>query len=385
MKIAFIGQKGIPAVSGGVERYVEDLSVRVVKHGHEAIVYTRPHYTSKDIKEYQGVKLVSLPSINTKHLDAITHTIISTIHAVFTNVDVIHYQSIGPALVSWVPRILNPRIKVVSTLQSKDYEHKKWGWFARTMLRLGEYSMCKFSHEVIAITEVMAKHAHDRYGVEAHLIPNGANLVKNLEVNKIRKWGLEKDNYIVSISRLIRHKGIHYLISAYKQTNSDKKLVIVGDGSHSDEYVTELKTAAVNNSNIIFTGKQSEDTLVELYSNAYLFVQPSESEGLSLALLEAMARGKATLVSDIPENLEAIGKAGFSFKNKNQDDLAKQLNYILTNNEVVKEKGKQAKERIVEHFNWDDIAKEIVKVYTEKKSSRIFYKRLKKCLNFRLF
>lgn len=366
MKIAFIGQKGIPTTGGGVERYVEDLSVRLASLGHEVVVYTRSHYTPKSLKSYQGVTLISLPSWHSKHLDAITHTILASIHASFSGVDVVHFQSIGPALVAWLPKLLNYKIKIVSTLQSRDYEHQKWGAVARWMLKLGERLMCQCSDEVIVVTRLMESYVKEKYDNIPHYISNGANLYSEVGAELISPWGLTKDNYIVSVARLIRHKGLSYLIKAYQGLGqTDKKLVIVGEGAFTDDYVQELKALAGDNPNIIFTDNQTGDTLAQLYANAYLFVQPSESEGLSLALLEAMARRVPVLVSDIPENKEAVESAGFLFANKNVEDLLEKLRFLLAEVELVKDKGLAGRQLVEVKYNWDIISRDVLGVYEQ--------------------
>lgn len=366
MKIVFIGQKGIPATGGGVERYVEDLSVRLAASGHEVIVYTRSHYTPKQLKQYQGVTLINLPSWHSKHADAITHSVLASIHAAFSRADLIHFQSIGPALVSWLPKLLNPKIKIIATLQSRDYEHQKWGAFAKLMLKLGERLMCLVSDEVIVVTRLMAEYVKDKYGIIPHYIPNGANLYQAVGAELIRPWGLVKGNYLVAISRLVRHKGLSCLIKAYQDLGqTDKKLVIVGEGAFTDSYVQELKELAQGNENIIFTGNQAGSVLAQLYANAYLFVQPSESEGLSLALLEAMSRRVAVLVSDIAENLEAVGEAGFIFANKDAGDLLAKLRFLLQEADLVKDRGEAGRRLVEIKFNWDIITKDVLAVYEE--------------------
>ncbi|MEI6378720.1 MAG: glycosyltransferase family 4 protein [Candidatus Falkowbacteria bacterium] len=357
MTIAFIGQKGIPATSGGVERYVEDLAVRIAARGVQAVVYTRPYYTAPGLTNYNGVKLVSLPSIKTKHLDAISHSFLAVVHAVWQRYDVIHFQSIGPALVIWLPRLLSPKTRIVSTLQSRDYEHQKWNGLSRWFLRLGEKFMCHFSHEVVVVTESMRDYVRAEYGLEALYIPNGANHYDAVGADELSAWSLEPGQYIAYIGRLVRHKGVHHLIAAYNQLSENKlPLVIVGDGAFTDRYVDELKALAGDSSKIIFTGRQSGSALAELYANARLFVQPSESEGLSLALLEAMSRGVPVLVSSISENLEAIGDTGFIFENKSVDDLREKLRFILSEPELAAEKTVAAKLRVASKFDWDEIA-----------------------------
>lgn len=371
MRIYFIGQKGIPAKGGGIERYVEDLSVRLVQLGHDVNVYTRPHYTPKELEAVNGIKLVSLPTIKTKHLDAITHCFLASLDVVRRRADVVYYQNIGPALTAWIPKLFS-RAKVVSILQSQDYHHQKWGRFAKFSLRLGELVMCLVSDEVVVVTEAMQKYVLEKYGRTAHLIPNGANLpTAAMPARLIKAWGLGEGNYIVSISRLIRHKGIHYLVEAYNRLETDKKLVIVGDGSFTDDYVTELKAMAKGNDKIMFLGNQSGKVLDELYANAYLFVQPSEAEGLSLALLEAMANGRAVLVSDIIENKEAIGETGLTFKNKDVDELAAGLSYLLENEAKAKEMGSSARKRVEERFDWMEIAKQLSAVFAADRANRL--------------
>jgi glycosyltransferase involved in cell wall biosynthesis len=365
MKIALIGQKGIPAKGGGVERYVEDISTRLVNfEDNKVIVYTRKYYTPESLKDYKGVDLISLPSFKTKNLDTITHSFLATIDAIRRKVDIIHYQSIGPALICWLPKLFGRKIKIISTLQSKDYEHQKWSGFAKFMLKLGEKTMCFFSDEVIVITNQMKSYVEETYKIKTHLITNGANIFKPTEdFNYLKEWNLEKDNYIVAISRIVKHKGLGYLIEAYKNLKTEKKLVIVGEGSFTDHYVQELKEQAKDNENIIFTGNQTGEVLAQLYEGAYLFVQPSESEGLSLALLEAMSRGKAVLVSNIPENLEAISQTGFIFENKNVLDLVEKIKYLLENEFLLKGKGELAQKRIKEFYNWDKVTERINELY----------------------
>jgi glycosyltransferase involved in cell wall biosynthesis len=381
MKIAFIGQKGIPAHVGGVERYVEELAVRLAAFGHEVIVYTRPNYTPKELGSYKGVQLISLPSIGTKHLDAISHTLFASLDVLRRGVDVVHYQSIGPALLAWIPKLFGRRLKVVSTLQCRDYEHQKWGAFARLMLKLGERSMCRFSDELIVATKSIANHVKDKYGITAPVIPNGATIpTQESGVAALSAWQLNKNGYILAVARLIKHKGLDYLVEAYGNLQTDKKLVIVGDGAFTDDYVAELKARAAKNENIIFTGTQQGETLAALFDNAYLFVHPSESEGLSLALLEAMARGKAVVVSDIAENIEAIGKAGAAFSNKDVNDLTRVLNNLLADFDLSDRLGSAARERAKQLYDWEIISEKTAEVYLASLSARSLGAKLRNLL-----
>jgi len=365
MKIYFIGQKGIPAIYGGVERHVEELATRLVKEGNEVFVYVRNHYTPKYLQEYKGVNLIHLPTIKTKHLDAISHTFLATLDVLRRDADIIHYHAIGPSSLLWIPRLLKRKAKIISTFHSDDRKHKKWGFVARKFLSLGAYISVRWSHKTIAVSQYQSKVHGQEFKGDLEYIPNGVPVFAKAEPKMItEKWGLLGNDYILTVARLIRHKGIHYLIQAYLALpNPDKKLVIAGDANYTDDYVQYLKTLAGDNQNIIFTGNQTGQALAELYSNAYVFVQPSEAEGFSIALLEAMSYGKAVIVSDIEPNKEAITDLGLSFKSKSVTDLSQKLQYILNHSELIPEMGAKLRDRTQTEYNWDNIVKRTIALY----------------------
>lgn len=366
MKIAMIGQKGMPTQYGGVEKHVQELSIRIAATSpHEVIVYTRPWYTSAQKTKYRGVRLVSLPSIKTKHFDAISHTFLSILHASFKErVDIIHIHAVGPALLTWLARIVQPRAKVIVTFHCIDRQHQKWNLFAKFMLWLGEWSAMKFAHQVVSVSQTLQNYAYEVYKRSTEYIPNGIEPVQPQPASMIsRQFDLEENGYIAVIARLVRHKGVHYLIDAYKRLDTTKKLVIVGGSAFTDDYVEELKHQAGDDPNIVFTGNQTGQMLAELFSNAYCYVLPSESEGLPIALLEAASYGKAILASDIPANVEIVQHCGLTFKNGNVNDLAEKLRTLLDHPELVEETGKQARKYVLEHYLWDSIAVDTIRLY----------------------
>ncbi len=373
MKIAIIGQKGIPAQFGGIERHVEELSLELVKRGHQVTVYTRPYYTKANRKTYKGIRLISINSLRTKHLDAITHTLFSSIHAATKGYDIIHYHGVGPSLLSFIPRIFSRKAKVVSTFHCVDRRHQKWNGFARYMLWLGEWASLVFPHQTIAVSKSIQKYCVKSFNKKPIYIPNGISkdFLKQSKAKLIKnKFGLITDQYILAVSRLIPHKGIHYLIEAYKRINTNKRLVIAGGSFFTDAYVKRLKEIAGNDPRIIFTGFQKGKTLSELYSNAYLFVLPSESEGLPIALLEAAGYGQCALASNIPENMEVIRankeNIGYTFKNKDVNDLQKKLAELLQKPVQTKKIGKSARQTVLKEFNWHKIANQTEQLYATR-------------------
>ncbi len=366
MKIAFIGQKGIPALSGGVERHVEELATRLAKEGHEVICYCRNYYTPKNLKEYRGVKLIHLPSIRTKHLDAISHTFLATIDLLFREVDIIHYQAIGPSSLLWLAKLLKRKTKVLATFHSDDRNHQKWGWLAKKFLSLAALIALRLPDRAITVSRAQKEKCQKEFGGDPTFIANGVSIPEPIKPKLITKrWGLRGNDYILSVSRLVKHKGIHYLIEAYQDLKTDKKLVIVGDTHFTPEYGSYLKELARDNKKIIFTGEQTGQVLAELFSNAYLFVQPSESEGLSIALLEALSYSLPTLVSDIAENKEAIAEAGFVFRNKSVSDLKRKLKFLLANPEIARDQKIKARNQVMINHDWNKIVRQTVNLYEQ--------------------
>ncbi len=358
MKIAIIGQKGIPGVIGGVERHVQELSVRLAKNGADVTVYTRPKYCDSQRTDFHGVHLVSLPSLPTKHFDAITHTLISMIHALGNRADVIHFQGVGPSLLSFIPRIISPRTIVVTTFHSIDRYQQKWGFLARKILRFAEWTAVAFAHETIAVSKEIQDYVRMEYQKDITYIPNGIGNVPSAQANLITsQFNLERDGYILIVSRLVPHKGIHYLMDAFAKIDTDKKLVIVGTGSFTDDYVKTLQEKAQKDPRVMLCGAQSGSVLDELYTNAFLFVHPSSAEGLSITLLEAMNAGCAVLASDIRSNADVLGNRGWLFSHDDVSSLAKQLQRVLLlSPRTLRARGQLAQMYVQKHYHWDDVA-----------------------------
>lgn len=369
MNIAIIGLKGIPARAGGVERHVEEVAVRMAGQGHAVTVYVRNNYTDKNLQAYRGVRLVHLPSIGTKHLDAISHTLFAALHALFQRYDIVHFHSIGPATLCWIIRLFNRRSRLVATFHSRDYFHRKWGLWARLFLRLGEYLICTVPHATVVLTRGQQQYVRDTYGRDTEVIPNGYAIQPESGTGELVAWGLTPKGYILSVCRLIPHKGIHYLLDAFMQLEDAGKvpvgvqLVIVGSGFHTEDYERHLHDMARGRAGIIFTGTQSGAALAQLYSHARAFVQPSDSEGLSIALLEAMGCGTAPLVSSIPENTEPLQGLGFTFEAGNVEDLKHRLAEILCSDEETAAMGRKVQELAEREYNWDGIVGRYLRLY----------------------
>ena len=363
MKIAMIGQKGIPSRAGGVEIHVEELAAGLVEAGAVVDVYCRKYYCKNKIKKHRGINLYYIPTINTKHLDAIIYTFLATITALVKGYDIYHYHACGPSSLSWIPKLFGK--KVVCTTHGMDWKRAKWGVIAHSYLKMGERVIASCADRVIVLNKPMQDYFYNTYKRNTDIIPNGVQENKLVPAQMIKdKWGLEKESYLLFLGRLVPEKGVHYLIEAYKQLNLNKKLVIAGGSSHSDDYVEQLAAMSIDNDNIIMTGFVSGQLLEELYSNTFLYILPSDVEGLPISLSEAMSYGRCCLVSDIKENVTTGEDKVFVFQQSNIEDLSNRLKEISQLPiEVVRKKGEEAGKIVGEKYRWSTVAKETLQVY----------------------
>jgi glycosyltransferase involved in cell wall biosynthesis len=358
LRVAFIGGRGVISKYSGIEAYYEEVGRRLAGMGHEVTIYCRSYFTPAQA-EHNGMRLVRLPTIRSKHLETLVHTLLSTAHVLASRCDVVHYHALGPALFSFLPRLAGKKTAV--TVQGLDWQRKKWGRLASAVLQVGEHASVTFPNRTMVVSQTLRRHYREVHGTETFYVPNGGVLRRGRAADNILTWGLEPEKYILFLGRFSPEKGCHYLIDAFEQIDADVKLVLAGASSYCDDYSLRLRTHASEKIKIL--DWVSGDALDELMTNAMLFVLPSDMEGLSLALLDAMGAGLCVLTSDIPENCEAIEGAGFTFRRGNARDLADQLRFLIANPEARQAAGKAAKERIHEKYQWQTIAAEIENSY----------------------
>lgn len=359
MRIAMLGVKGIPHPSG-VENVVENLGSRLAERGHEVWVYVRPFYTPPSLKEYRGMRLINLPSVHKRSLDALSHTFLAAMHATSHGVDIAHFHSIGVSSLSLIPR--SRGIKTVAQSHGLDWQRAKWGKLAKTFLKISDYSMVNFPSASTVVSKKLKRYYEAKFGRPVMYIPNGVDDFPAVPPREMLDVGLARRGYILFAARLVPEKGCHYLLEAYRRLgNPSKKLVVAGDSNYGDHYAEELKKHASDN--ILFPGFVRGRLFQELMSNAYVYVQPSEIEGLSMSLLEAMSYGNCVLASDIEENVEAVADAGTYFTCSDARSLEEQLRSLLDDETLTAFYRSKAKQRSKEQFNWDMVADEYERLY----------------------
>ena len=371
MKIAMIGHKRIPSREGGVEVVVEELATRLAALGHQVDVYNRKgknvadanaDLDKRNLKTYKGVRLIRVPTSERRSLNAMVYSVLATIKALFGRYDVIHYHAEGPCVMLMLPHLF--RIRTVATIHGLDWQRSKWGGFATRYLLLGEKIAAKYADEVIVLSRNVQKYFAEKYGREVRYIPNGVSAVERLGAKEITKqYGLTEGGYILYLARIVPEKGLHYLLEAFRDIDTEKKLVIAGGASHTSEYLEQIKKIAAKDKRVIMTGFVQGAVLEELYSNAYVYVLPSDVEGMPLSLLEAMSYGNCCLTSDIPECIEVVGTNAEHFEKGNVVDLKNKLVKLCENKTLVEEYRSKAASYILKKYHWDTVVEETLKLY----------------------
>ncbi len=373
MRIAMLGHKRIPSREGGVEIVVEELSTRMAAKGHDVICYNRggKHVMDKNqkqetLKEYKGVKLKKVLTIDKKGLAAMTSSFFATVKILFSRAEVVHYHAEGPCAWMWIIRWFS-RKKIIATIHGLDWQRAKWDGFATKYIKFGEKVAAKNAHEIIVLSKNVQDYFKKTYNRDTKFIPNGVSKPTIVKPKLIKeKYNLSKDSYILFLGRMVPEKGIHYLIEAFNNVKTDKKLVIAGGASDTDTYYSKLKEKAKDNKHIIFTGFVQGQMLDELYSNAYIYCLPSDLEGMPLSLLEAMSYGNCCLTSDIDECASVFEDKGVTFKKSNVKDLTKVLQNLCDNKDKVKKYKDNAQEFILNKYNWDNVVDKTLKLYEKK-------------------
>lgn len=372
ISVAMFGQKRLTR-EGGIEIVVKELCSRMVQSGIKVTCYNRSghhvsgaEYDDLDANNNKEICQKYVPTIEKKGLAAVSSSFFAALYSAFGKYDVVHIHAEGPAFFSWIPKILGK--KVVVTVHGIDWQREKWkSGSGSKFIRQGEKNAVKYADEIIVLSQGVQKYFEENYGRKTIFIPNGVNRpqVRHAEIIN-KEFGLTKDSYILFLGRLVPEKGIKYLIEAFKNVETDKKLVIAGGSSDTDEFANELRELAKDDDRILFTGFVQGEKLDELYSNAYIYTLPSDLEGMPLSLLEAMSYGNCCLVSDIEECASVVEDHALIFHKSNVEDLKNKLQEACDHPDMVKRYQEQAADFICKKYNWDEVVEKTLELYRGK-------------------
>ena len=366
LEIAMFGHKHVLSREGGIEIVVNELATRMAALGHSVTCFDRnTQYVADDTafsdrNVASGIKIVPVWTIKKKGLAAMSSSLAAAWKTAWGKYDVVHIHAEGPAAMSWIPKLRGKR--VIVTVHGLDWARAKWGGFAAKYIKWGEKQAVKYADEIIVLSRGAQEYFKSTYNRDTVFIPNGVNRPELKSADNIKKlWGLKRGSYVLFLGRIVPEKGLRYLVEAWKDISTDKKLVIAGGSSDTEEFMSELKSIAKDG--VIFTGFQQGRILEELYSNAYIYTLPSDLEGMPLSLLEAMSYGNCCLVSDIPECTEVVENKAAVFSKGKVGELRNVLQMLLDNPGLVEQYKKDASDFICTKYNWDDVVEKTLEIY----------------------
>jgi glycosyltransferase involved in cell wall biosynthesis len=366
LRIAMIGQRGVPATFGGIEHHVEELGSRLAAMGHEVTVFCRTTYVEERLSSHRGMRLRHLPTIDSKHLDALVHSGVSSLATVGGRYDVVHYHALGPGLFSPLPRFLS-RAKVVQTIHGLDDERAKWGLAARTVLRTAGWLSARVPDATVVVSRALGEHYAQVRGRATTHIPNGVKPATPRPPKRItERWGLQGEDYVLFVGRLVPEKAPDVLIRAFRDVPGDTRLVIAGGSSHTDSYVEQLQALAAADPRVVLAGYVYGDDLAELYTNAAVFTLPSRLEGLPLTLLEAASYELPVVASSIPPHVEVLGTTrpgGRLVEPGSIPQLTAALATSLVERAAEREGGRALSQAVLPVYDWDAAAERTAALY----------------------
>ena len=369
MKIAVIGAKGLPAKQGGIEHYCEALYPKIVEQGHCVDLFARSSYMNKpwfSVSQHKGMRIICLPSMPIRGLDAFTSSCFAALLASRKNYDIIHFHALGPGLFSIIPRLLTPA-KIIVTCHGLDWQRLKWGKLASKIIQLGEKTAAIYAHEIVVVSKALKTYFAETHQIRPIYIPNGPGIYAESDphLGSVKSLGLTPKKYLLYLGRLVPEKRPAFLIQAFQiLENTGWKLVLAGGDSDTSAFTNKLHQLAKGNPNIVFTGELEGKRLAEIVKGAGLFVSPSNLEGLPLTVLEAMREGIPVIASDIAPHQQLLeSDRGLLFDSKNVLACAQALEQGMLYPEDLAAMAKKAQAHVQANYDWSKITADNLTVY----------------------
>ncbi len=362
MRIASFGFRSIPPSSGsaGADKFAVEFLPRLAERGYQVTGYNRiyPGQT-KGADQYRGVRVVYFKTIPKSGIDSIIHGIKVTWHILTRNTaNIVHIQG-NNALFAFILKIFGK--KVILSIDGTEFEREKWSWFMRKLVLANAY-LAVWSCKYIAIDNIFTRELFEKkFKKKFDFISFGAEIRDVKDTDILSKLGLQRGEYFLFVGRFIPDKGLQYLIPAFEKLATNKKLVLVGGSPNPSEFEENLKKT--NDPRIIFAGFIYGDDTVTLMKNSYVYIQPSDIEGLSPVVLSVMGLGTPLICSDIKENLYLVQDEAITFRKSDTDDLRSKMQQSLEEREKHLALAANAKQRILKEYSWETITDQYIELF----------------------
>jgi glycosyltransferase involved in cell wall biosynthesis len=353
MRLIMLGTRGVPASYSGFETCVEQVGKRLAARGHRVLVYCRARQPGAANGTYLGMERSVLPAVHTKGLETLTHSALSTAHALLRDhPDAAVVFGVGNAVFARTFRLAH--IPVAINVDGADWARRKWGGLGRRYLRWSEGAASRLGNAVIADSKAVASYYESEYATRTTFIPYGAEVPSGLGTETLKAFGLTPRGYFLAVGRFVPENGLHQLITAYARVSPSIPFVVVGDAPYSEDYKRLLRKMAPPS--VIFTGYQFGAAYHELSANAFAFLFGAEVGGTHPVLVEQLAHGNCVLARWTESNAEVAADAAIMFNNP-EAELPGAIESVLRDPGLVEGMRERARTR-AQSYSWDRITDE---------------------------
>ena len=361
LKVAIIGSRGYPYVYSGYETLIKELSERLVGRGCEVTVYCHRNLFKEKPALVNGIKLVYVPTIETKSLSQLIHSFLSMSHAVVSDVDVIFAVNAANGPFGLISKIFRKRTAI--NVDGLEWLRPKWKGLGAIYFKTAARLSTILYDQIINDSDEMRKVYLNTFKKESVVIAYGATVKKSEDPSLIQQWPITPKEYYLVVGRMIPDNNADIIVKGFLASNSTKKMVVVGDVFYKDAYADTLK--ALKDERLIFTGYVYDpEVLAALYHHCYVYVHGHEFGGTNPTMIKAMGYGCAILALNTVFNKEMLanGLYGIYFE-KNQEAVRQQINYADQDPKKIKNLRQNSHLGITDKYNWDCITDQYLEVF----------------------
>jgi glycosyltransferase involved in cell wall biosynthesis len=352
LRIAILGDRGIPARYGGYSTLIEEISVQLTAdHDFEVVVYCRSQYYPDRAPSFKGVRLVYIPVLRNKYLESVLHTAMSTIHSLFLRLDAV--LVIDPANAINLPLLrLFGRPAALHT-DGLGFKRKKWGPIARAYYKFSERLSAWFADELVADALAMRDHYLRNYGTDSTFLPLGCESGGYAPPGCLAKFGLTPGEYYLVVTRIEPDNNTDLIIREYRKLATTRPLVIVGGARFPSDFSRQIEAEADDKVRVV-GGVYDAEVLNALYRHAFAYLHGHEVGGTNPALLRAMAAGTCCAALDTVFSREVMGEGGcfFGFE---AGSMAQLLQVLEAEPERARATGVAMHDRAWQEYRWDAV------------------------------
>lgn len=361
MRIAMIGTRGVPAAYGGFETAVEEVSWRLVNHGHEVTVYTRGS-ADRD-RTYRGIRVVHLPAVPQKQLETLSHTGLSTLHAVVRKPPDVAFV-FNAANAPFLPLLRMRRIPVALHMDGLEWRRAKWGNRGRSYYRWAEQFGVRHADALIADAPGIADYYAHQFGVSTELIRYGAPIQHQATTRGLERIGLQPGGYHLVVARFEPENHVLEIVQGYHESSASHPLVVVGTAPYAADYTRKIQHIADSDPRIRLLGGVYDQNLLDaLYFHAYTYLHGHSVGGTNPSLLRAMGAGTAVIAHDVGFNREVLDGEGWYFRGSSGVSAA--VEAAERNPDKARHVAELGKFRAGVDFSWESVAESYEKLATQ--------------------